>query len=105
MTDVLDHAPHLPPSPIGLGDRLALTYRRFYDSAYSLSDEGLREERRAMLDAGEHLAIRTLIEPVPGYISSGMTIEQAAQTLPVIGDLQRDIGQFLAPLMAGNELY
>lgn len=95
----------LPPSPVGLGDRMAATYRRFYDSAYSLSDPGLREERRSMLDAGEHLAIRTLIEPIPGYVSSDMTMEQAAASLPVPNQLQRDIGTFLAPLMDLNSLY
>ena len=96
----------LPPSPVGLGERLAAVYRRFYDSAYSLSEPGLRDERRRMLDAGEHLAIRTLLEPVPGYASSGLTVEQAAMGLPGLTDeLRADVGEFLAPLMAGNELY
>ncbi len=105
-----DELDRIPMSPVALGDRLTAAYRRFYDSSYALADHSLTEERRAMLDAGEHLAMRTLIEPVPGYRSSGLTIEEAAKGLRIGGEpidpgLAADVAGFLGPLMRGRELY
>lgn len=105
---VLDQPTTQPPpttSPVALGTELAAVYRRFYASAYSLANPGLAAERQALLDAGEHLAVRTLLEPIAGYASSGLTAEQAALRLDLPPKLAAEVGEFLAPIMAGNRLY
>lgn len=104
---VLDSHARQPParSPVALGDELAAVYRRFYASAYSLANPGLAAERQALLDAGEHLAVRTLLEPIASYASSGLTVQQAASQLDLSEALAREIGEFLTPMMAGHALY
>ena len=95
----------LSANPLLLGDQLTGAYRTFYDSAYSIANPGLREERRALLDAGEQLASRTLIEPVPPYLSSGLTVAQAADALRLPAQLAGDVAELVGPLMDPFELY
>ncbi len=87
-------------NPLRLQRLLEEQYRRFYDSAYALADPLLAEERRAlMLESG--LCTDVMIEPVPGYRSSGFDFAALAREL----DLGEDAATFITPLMAGNELY
>lgn len=110
---IIDQTPAAPvpaPAPLAanpllLGDELADAYRRFYDSSYSLTNPGIRDERRALLDSGEQLASRTLIEPVPAYRTSGLTVAQAAEKLGLPAHLAADVDEFLSPLMGPYALY
>ena len=87
-------------SPSELRRRLEAAYRSFYDSAYAIADPMLSRERSALLGAGA-LSTDVLIEPLPGYASSGRTFEQAAGDL----ELGEDVAAFVAPVMEGRELY
>ena len=75
-------------------------YRRYYDSAYAMADPSLQAERGELLRRG-HLSTELIIEPVPGFQSSGLRFEQLGAELS-LGD---DVGEFVAPLTSGNELY
>lgn len=87
-------------NPLRLQRLLEEQYRRFYDSAYALADPSLADERRTlMLESG--LCADLMLEPVPGYRSSGLDFAALAREL----DLGEDTGEFITPLMAGNELY
>lgn len=96
--------------PVLLGQRLARQYRRFYDSAFGLANPGLAAERRTMLDVGEHLAVRTLIEPLPGFQSSEQDVSEVLADLvidgePVSAEFARQAADFLGPVMVGRKLY
>ncbi len=87
-------------NPSQLRHRLETSYRRFYDSAYAIADPNLAGERSALLGAGA-LSTEVLIEPLPGYASSGLTFEQAATEF----GLGPDVAEFVAPMMDGRQLY
>jgi ATP-dependent helicase YprA (DUF1998 family) len=87
-------------NPAVLHRRLEDAYRRFYDSAYALADPLLAAERRERLRTGS-LSTEALLEPLPGYPSSGRTFPTAAQELA----LGEDVATFVAPLMQGFELH
>jgi ATP-dependent helicase YprA (DUF1998 family) len=87
-------------NPSLLRHRLEAAYRSFYDSAHAIADPKLSAERSALLGPGT-LSTDVLIEPLPGYASSGRTFEQAAAEL----GLGEDVGEFVAPMMEGRELY
>src|SRR5438034_7452608 len=87
-------------NPLRLRRLLEEQYRRFYDSAYALADPSLAEERRALMrESG--LCADVMLEPVPGYRSSGLGFEALADDLA----LGEDAARFIAPLMEGRELY
>lgn len=87
-------------NPNELHRRLEEAYRSFYDSAYAIADPSLAAERSRLLAAGA-LSTDVLIEPLPGYASSGVTFEEAAAEL----DLGSDVAEFVAPVMEGRALY
>ena len=87
-------------NPSLLRHRLESAYRSFYDSAYAIADPKLSAERSALLGPGT-LSTDVLIEPLPGYASSGRTFEQAANDL----ELGQDAADFVSPVMEGRELY
>ena len=87
-------------NPSQLRGRLEAAYRSFYDSAYALADPKLSHERSALLGAGA-LSTDVLIEPLPGYASSGLTFDLAAAQLA----LGSDVAEFVSPVMEGRELY
>ncbi|MDL2344230.1 DEAD/DEAH box helicase [Deinococcus sp. MIMF12] len=68
--------------PLALHDRLERVYRLYVESAFPLRYPALAEERRTLLRRPGVLAQPPLIEPVPTYPSSGLTLEQAVNTLP-----------------------
>ena len=95
-----------PTNPIALSDDLRAIYRRFYDSVYSITNPGVADERRALLEAGAQLDAVTLIEPVPGYASSGRTLAQALAEVPGLSaHLAADADAVLGVMMEGRELY
>jgi ATP-dependent helicase YprA (DUF1998 family) len=96
-----------PPNPLVLADELTHNYRDFYVSNYAVSNRGVDRERRALLEAGEQLASATLIEPVPGFVSSELSLTDALRH-PDLGlepAVAEDAAELLGPLMGENKLY
>jgi ATP-dependent helicase YprA (DUF1998 family) len=93
-------ASELPINPLRLHTLLEQQYLSFYDSAYAFADPKLAEERRWLMKRSG-LSTDLILEPVPGYESSGRLFTNLASKLG-LGD---DVGEFIAPLMNGNELY
>jgi Lhr-like helicase len=89
-----------PINPLRLQALLEHQYRRFYDSAYAFADPQLAGERRWLMEQSG-LSTDLILEPVPGYATSGQTFAEFADDL----ELGTDVGSFVAPLMNGNELY
>ncbi len=89
-----------PINPLRLQALLEQQYRRFYDSAYAFADPQLAAERRSLMEQSG-LSTDLILEPVPGYASSGLHFAPLADELK----LGTDVGEFVAPLMDGNELY
>lgn len=93
--------------PLSLGALLEDTYRRFYDSAYAIGDEGVAGERRDLMRDSARLAGEPLLEPVPPYRSAGITIAEAS-LLPEVGidpAHAGEVGTFCAPLLGDSPLY
>jgi DEAD/DEAH box helicase domain-containing protein len=89
--------------PLGVHERLERIYRMYVESAFPLRYPALAAERRALLKQPAVLAQPPLIEPVPSYSSSGLTLEQAAQALP---PAYRDLAVLAQPLFPdGRTLY
>ena len=89
--------------PIAVHARLERVYRMYVESAFPLRYPSLAGERRAMLSKVGVLAQPPLIEPVPIYPSSGLTLEAAAAELP---EAHKDLGKIAAPLFPdGRTLY
>ena len=75
----------------------------YVESAFPLRYPSLAGERRAMLSKVGVLAQPPLIEPVPMYPSSGLTLEAAAAELPTA---YQDLDKIAAPLFPdGRTLY
>src|SRR4051794_6618603 len=89
-----------PINPLRLQALLEQQYRRFYDSAYAFADPKLQAERQALLERSG-LSADLIVEPVPGYASSGRDFTALADDL----DLGADVAAFVAPLLNGNDLY
>jgi Lhr-like helicase len=87
-------------NPNELHRSLEDAYRSFYDSAYAIADPNLAAERSRLLADGA-LSTEVLIEPLPGYASSGQLFEDVAVEL----DLGDDVAGFVAPVMEGRTLY
>ncbi|HZU17016.1 MAG TPA: DEAD/DEAH box helicase [Candidatus Dormibacteraeota bacterium] len=87
-------------NPLVLRRRLEDRYRRYYDSVYAIADEWLARERQELL-AREGLATDVLLEPLPGFESSGLTFTQLAREL----GLGRDVETFLSPLLGDRHLH
>ena len=68
---------------IGSYQRLERLYRLYLRSAFPLRSRALAEERDALLRQVGILSQPPLIEPVPVYASSELTLTQATEQLPV----------------------
>jgi Lhr-like helicase len=90
----------VPINPLRLQALLEQQYRRFYDSAYAFADQNLQHERQELMERSG-LSTDLILEPVPGYASSGSDFASFAGDL----GLGQDVAEFVAPLMNGNELY
>lgn len=93
-------------NPVLLSEELASVYRRFYDSVYAITNQGIAKERRALLAKGAQLDARTLIEPVPPYQSSGLDLAAALRKFDLEPESAASCARFLEPLMpADRRLY
>ena len=69
--------------PFKVFDEIQLAYQRYLDTPFRLRYGALREERRRLLFQDRQLFREPLIEPVPPYESSGLSVEQACACLGV----------------------
>lgn len=82
---------------VGTYERLERLYRLYVNSAFPLRSSLLASERDDLLSRPGILSQPPLVEPIPTYESSNLTIEQAAALLPEsYGDLAT-LGQGLVP--------
>ncbi|MBI4473474.1 MAG: DEAD/DEAH box helicase [Acidobacteria bacterium] len=73
-------------APFQVFDEIRLAYLRYLDSPFRLRYDALLEERRQLLDQDRQLYREPLIEPIPPYESSGLTVAQACSRLGVTND-------------------
>ena len=69
--------------PFKVFEEIRLAYQRYLDSPFRLRYDALREERRRLLFQDGQLFREPLIEPVPPYDTSGLSVEQACASLGV----------------------
>lgn len=70
-------------NPFKVFDEIKAAYLRYLDSPFRLRYPALMQERRNLLDQDRQLYREPLIETLPPYESSGLTVEQACQRLGV----------------------
>jgi ATP-dependent helicase YprA (DUF1998 family) len=102
------HAPEtvrLPPNATVLGGKLIEVYRRFYNSAYAITDPRIAAERAQLLAREHGLATETMIEPIPAYASSGRDVAKAAAELGLDDNPTAAVAEFCSPIMDGHNLY
>ncbi|NLX97564.1 MAG: DEAD/DEAH box helicase [Rhodopirellula sp.] len=73
-------------NPFRVFEEVRLAYQRYLDSPFRLRYDALLEERRGILFRDGQLFREPLIEPIPPYESSGLTIAQACTQLGVPGE-------------------
>lgn len=89
--------------PVAIHRRLENVYQMYIESALPLRYRSLSDERTALLRKPGVIAQAPLVEPIPVYESSGLTLAQAAEGLP---DAYRDLEALAGPLFPnGRELY
>lgn len=88
---------------IGSYQRLERLYRLYLRSAFPLRSRALATERDSLLDQVGILSQPPLIEPVPVYPSSGMTLTEATARLPEAYRDLADLGAGVVP--DGRTLY
>jgi len=69
--------------PFRVFDEVRLAYRRYLDSPFRLRYDALLDERAQMLFQDRQLYREPLIEPIPPYESSNLTVGQACTRLGV----------------------
>jgi ATP-dependent helicase YprA (DUF1998 family) len=69
--------------PFRVFEEVRLAYQRYLDSPFRLRYDALREERRNLFFQDGQLFREPLIEPIPPYEGSGLTIDQACAQLRV----------------------
>lgn len=79
-------------NPFRIFDELREAYLRYLDSPFRLRYQALLGERRDLLDADRQLYREPLFEPVPPYVSSGLTLAQACDSLGA----PQDVAEFAA---------
>ncbi len=88
---------------IGGYERMNSIYRMYIESAFPLRYPQLVRDRRDLLSAAGMLSQPPLVETVPVYPSSGLTLERTSAELP---EEYRDLQHFAAGLMRPtDELY
>lgn len=73
---------------VGIHDRMRTVYRMYLESAFPLRYPAMNRERRRILDASGVLSQPPLIEPMPLYPSSGLSLADASAKLPGYEDLR-----------------
>lgn len=91
-------------NPFALSDTLNDVYLRYLDSPFALRHPDLTQERRQLLSVDGRISRRPLVEPVPAYEGTGLTIQAACQALLAgshspaeLQDIADFIGQGLFP--------
>lgn len=69
--------------PFRVFNEIRLAYQRYLDSPFRLRYDALLEERRSLLFRDGQLFREPLIEPIPPYESSGLTVAQACVQLGI----------------------
>lgn len=69
--------------PFQVFEEIRLAYQRYLDSPFRLRYDALREERRNLLFQDRQLFREPLIEPIPPYESSDLTVGQACNQLGI----------------------
>ena len=69
--------------PFQVFEEIRLAYQRYLDSPFRLRYDALREERRCLLFQDRQLFREPLIEPIPPYENSGLSVDQACACLGV----------------------
>jgi len=69
--------------PFRVFDEIRLAYQRYLDTPFRLRYDALLGERRNLLFQDGQLFREPLIEPIPPYESSGLTVDQACTQLGV----------------------
>ncbi len=69
--------------PFQIFEEIRLAYQRYLDSPFRLRYDALREERRSLLFQDRQLFRDPLIEPIPPYESSRLTVAQACARLGI----------------------
>jgi ATP-dependent helicase YprA (DUF1998 family) len=69
--------------PFQVFEEIRLAYQRYLDSPFRLRYDALREERRRLLFQDRELFREPLIDPIPPYESSRLTVAQACARLGV----------------------
>ena len=69
--------------PFQVFEEIRLAYQRYLDSPFRLRYDALREERRSLLFQDRQLFREPLIEPIPPYESSRLTVAQACARLGI----------------------
>lgn len=69
--------------PFQVFEDVRLAYQRYLDSPFRLRYDALREERRTLLFQDRQLFREPLIEPIPPYEISGLTVAQACSRLGI----------------------
>ena len=72
--------------PFKTFDEIRSAFLRYLDSPFRLRYEALMEERRELVDQDHQLYRHPLIEPIPPYESSGLSIYEACEHLGVSPD-------------------
>ena len=87
---------------IGAYERLNLVYRMYIESAFPLRYKGLSQEREKLLKQAGFLSQKPLVEPVPVYPSSNLSLKNAAEAL---GDGYEWLPEIAKGLLGGHNLY
>ena len=69
--------------PFRVFEQIRQAYLRYLDSPFRLRYDALRSERRSLLDRDRQLYREPLIEPIPPYKSSELTVGEACARLGV----------------------
>lgn len=67
---------------VGAYERMSQVYQWYIESAFPLRYQDLSAERRRLLSKSELLSQPPLLETIPVYPPSGLTLEEASQRLP-----------------------
>ncbi|MGD0905043.1 MAG: DEAD/DEAH box helicase, partial [Terracidiphilus sp.] len=92
-------------NPIAVFQHLRDLYLRYLDSPLAIRYEGLREERRRLLDEDRRMWRQPLIEPTPVYLTTGGDFTEVVHALldGAWGNgMAGDISDFLGPSLFPN---
>ena len=92
------------PSVKAMYDGISDAFTSYYDTAFELSDSGLMNERRNLLESIGTVFTNPLIEALPKY-SSGLTIAAACEQLGLSNDIADQLGRMLFDSDGTFQLY